>query len=201
MSDRRASEETTSGRGQAPAADAQPSADQAEAALQQRACAAAADWIAVANAWAGVRIAMPVLRFDLRGRAAGLAVYPRSRRHRASIRLNAALLRDHPREMIEQTVPHEVAHVVTRWLYGDRAKAHGREWRGVMHAFGKKPAVCHALPTVAARRMAYYPYRCACPEPRQLSAVRHRRVLAGRSSYRCIQCGANLAYTGGAASR
>lgn len=165
--------------------------------LQQRATAAVEQWTAAANAWADAAVPVPALRFDLRGRSAGLTVYPRRAPARALIRINADLLRDHPQEMIAETVPHEVAHAATRWIYGAAAKPHGAEWRALMQAFGKAPSVCHALPAQAARRVAYYPYRCACDQPCYLSAIRHRRAKAGRASYRCIRCGAELAYTGG----
>lgn len=175
------------------------SAARGEAATDLQRCAqdAAAHWVAVANERFGLRLAVPELRFDLRGRAAGQTVYPARRRGRAVIRINAALLRACPGEMLEETVPHEVAHAATRWIYGAAAKPHGAEWRALMQAFGKAPSVCHALPAQAARRVAYYPYRCACDQPCYLSAIRHRRAKAGRASYRCIRCGAELAYTGG----
>lgn len=188
-----------------PGTHARTGADRAEQALRRRAEAAVADWVAHANALLSAPAAgwidVPAVRFDLRGRAAGQTVYPRRRRESAVIRLNAALLTANPQDMIEETVPHEVAHVATWWLHGARVKPHGPEWRATMRAFGKTPTTCHALPAAPARRVTYHPYACACPRENYLSAIRHRRAQRNRQRYRCTRCGAELRYTGGPARR
>lgn len=145
-------------------------------------------------------VPVPEVRFDLRGRTAGLVVYQRERREPGVIRLNRELLRSHPREMLEETVPHEVAHVVARWLHGGRIKPHGPEWRSIMHAFGKQATACHAMRTRPARRVRYYAYACVCAGPQYLSVIRHRRSQRGRQQYQCRRCGQRLRYTQAAPS-
>lgn len=173
--------------------------------LEQQALTAVRYWIERANALRRPRgtaaTPEPALRFDLRGRAAGVTVYGTGRLERATIRLNAELLSNNPREMIDETVPHEVAHVAARWFHGDRIKPHGPEWRWLMHAFGKSATTCHQLPTRPARRVTYYPYDCGCPTPNYLSAIRHRRAQRGRRRYQCRRCGQWLRYNGGTAFR
>lgn len=172
--------------------------------LEEHALAEVRFWVMRANAILAPEnrsgMPLPTVRFDLRGRAAGMTVYGRGRRDRAAIRLNAELLSANPNDMIEETVPHEVAHVAARWFHGDRIKPHGPEWRSIMHSFGKRAATCHNLPARPARRLTYYPYDCGCPRPNYLSAIRHRRAQRGRQRYQCVRCGRQLRYTGGPAS-
>lgn len=172
--------------------------------LQERAVAAVRHWTARANevpAEAGsAPMPVPAVRFDLRGRAAGVTVYKRKRTDVGVIRLNAELLVTNPDDMLNETVPHEVAHAAARWFHGTRIKPHGWEWRAIMHAFGKQPSTCHDLPTRPARRVTYYPYVCACPAPNYLSAIRHGRVQRGQQRYQCVRCGSRLRYEGGSPS-
>lgn len=148
-------------------------------------------WVAIANKdlKRSEEIVLPAIRFDLSGACAGMAVSRRDAApyDRRLIRINADLLVDNPIEMIQQTVPHEVAHVVTSALWV-QARSHGREWKSVMQHFGKPPVACHSMDVTRARRGAQHPYRCACRDIHHLGAVRHKRVLSGRISYSCPRC-------------
>ena len=160
---------------------------------QARAVEATAHWIMRAREITGAsaaRLPVPAVRFDLRGRAAGQAILAR-RRGDCAIRINAALLASHPREMLAETVPHEVAHVVIHRLCGRRAKPHGAEWKALMRAFGVEPAPCHTLPAEPTRRLTRHRYRCRCDEPAWLTSIRHKRAQAG-TTYLCRQCGETL---------
>lgn len=183
--------------------DSSASAD-GNASLQDQAMAAARCWTARTNELlvtsGSAAMPLPRVRFDLRGRAAGQTVFKRRGWEPALVRLNAELLVANPDDMINETVPHEIAHAAARWFYGSRIKPHGREWRAIMHAFGKQATTCHELPTRPARRMMYYPYVCACPAPNYLSAIRHKRVQHGRQRYQCARCGSRLRYGGGSPS-
>ena len=151
--------------------------------------AAVAEWIARARAVTGAstrRLPVPDVRFDLRGRSAGQAVYAK-RSRRCHIRINAELLASHPQEMLDVTVPHEVAHVAIYRLYGMRAKPHGAEWKALMSAFGVAASACHNMTTTPARRLTRFRYRCGCAEPAWLTSIRHKRVLAG-TRYCCRRC-------------
>ena len=76
----------------------------------------------------------PEISFDLRGMAAGQANYRENK-----IRLNRELLKKHEIDFIEQTVPHEYAHLVAYRKFGKRIRPHGKEWRSVMLALGAEP--------------------------------------------------------------
>lgn len=140
------------------------------------------------------RLPVPDVRFDLRGRSAGQAVFAR-RSRQIHIRINAALLASHPTEMLDDTVPHEVAHVVIFRLYGRRAKPHGEEWKALMRAFGIDPRPCHTLPAEPTRQLKRFRYDCACEEPAMLTSIRHRRAQQG-TDYMCRRCGEKLRFVG-----
>lgn len=161
--------------------------------LQAKAGHRTAYWIDQARKILGSnarRLPVPEVRFDLRGRSAGQAVFARGSR-RCHIRLNAQLLISHPNEMLDETVPHEVAHVAIYCLYGRKAKPHGSEWKALMQAFGVDAAACHTLPTEPTRQLRRYRYICGCDEPAWLTSIRHRRAHSG-TEYRCRRCGKTL---------
>jgi SprT protein len=163
-------------------------------ALQDRATAAVAYWIARANRVAtrdyGIAIPVPEVRFDLQGATAGYALFPE--RGAPYLRLNRDLLERHPGEMIDQTVPHEVAHIVARRLHGWRAPAHGEEWRRVMDYFGKPAERTHSMAGQPVRKVRRFTYTCECPDfVHRITAVRHFRAERG-ARYACRQCGSRL---------
>lgn len=169
--------------------------------LQARTHAALRHWLARANELfaqeAGADFPCPRLAFDLRGRGAGMAVYqPRKRMAEPDlIRLNLRLLQEHPQEMIEETIPHELAHIVAHRLFGARIKPHGPQWRAVMLAFGKTPEVQHRMPVEPSRRLRRYRYFCACPAGVELTSIRHKRARRG-AAYLCRKCGQRLRWNG-----
>lgn len=155
-------------------------------------------WVSRAREITGAdvrRLPIPDLRFDLRGRAAGQTVF-RKRGQGCLIRVNEQLLQEHPGPMLQETVPHEVAHAVVYLLHGRRIKPHGAEWRAMMHAFGLPATVCHTLPAEPMRRLERFRYACGCSEPVWLTSIRHRRACSG-TAYRCRRCGEILKYSGG----
>src|SRR5699024_4629035 len=166
--------------------------------LQRRAEAAVARWIAQARellALSPRQLPLPHLRLDLRGRAAGQAVLSHRRGECDAIRLNAQLLATHPQEMIEVTVPHEVAHVAIHRCHNlsgaGRVRPHGPEWKALMAAFGVSAATCHNLPAAPTRRLRRFPYACGCAEIVWLTSIRHRRAKNG-TVYLCRRCGEQL---------
>lgn len=127
-----------------------------------------------------------IIRFDLTGKAAGMALFPS--RGTPVIRYNALLLAENRDDFLKRTVPHEVAHIVARRRFGKKIKPHGAEWRQVMHLFGAEASRCHNYDVSRSirRTLKRYPYRCDCTT-HQLSSIRHNRVKRGQI-YRCISC-------------
>lgn len=133
----------------------------------------------------------PIIRFDLTGTAAGQVLWRSG--ERPTLRFNLALARDHRQAFLDETVPHEVAHLVTLACHG-RTRPHGAEWRAVMAFFGLPQANrCHDFPIAAdqVRRQRRWPYACRC-RTHQLSTTRHRRAASGRAHYHCRHCGSLL---------
>ncbi len=134
----------------------------------------------------GIAIPEVSVRFDLRGGAAGQAVF--SRCGKIAVRYNRMLLQENGEEFLRRTVPHEVAHVVVRLLHGPRCRPHGREWQRVMAHFGAEAIRCHSfdIRRAATRRLRRFAYRCGCREF-ALTSIRHGRVQRGQV-YLCRDC-------------
>lgn len=145
-----------------------------------------ADCTARYNA-AGVRMAMPTVSFDLKGKTAGKAFLERNH-----VQLNAVLLTENAEEFIEQTVGHEVAHLATHARHGRKAQAHGSEWKQMMRLIGLEPLRCHSFDTSnSALSKATFRYLCGCRE-HMLTARRH--AMARRRGYGCKKCGKPLRF-------
>lgn len=131
-------------------------------------------------------VVAPVVVYDLEGHVAGIA------KGGKKIRLNLGLLND-PRyhdDMLNDTVPHEVAHIIVHQLYPG-ANSHGWEWTRVMNTLGVVANRCHDYETVAARTRARpYIYACGC-QLHYVTATIHRRIEKGRQYY-CQDCKGEL---------
>jgi SprT protein len=135
-------------------------------------------------------IVYPEIRFDLRGKTAGMVLFRAA--GNSVIRYNLPLLMRYGEEFINTTAPHEVAHLIARTLYGPRIKPHGIEWKRIMNLFNASPERCHDFDTeqTGGRKLRYFDYRCDCRDHR-LSAIRHNRIMQG-SVYLCKHCGSKL---------
>ncbi|BAO44656.1 SprT family zinc-dependent metalloprotease [Thiolapillus brandeum] len=144
-------------------------------------------WLEKASRLLGQSFEPPLLRFDLRGQAAG-----QYRSHpRPCIRYNLDLAALQFDAFLARTPGHEVAHyVIDQRFPNQRLRPHGPEWRDLMHGLGLDASRCHefSLEGVPTRRQRRHAYRCACRE-HELSSTRHNRVLRGQAEYRCRSCG------------
>jgi len=124
-------------------------------------------------------------RLDLKGRAAGQALFHRSS---CAIRYNPILIQQDITHFFHQTLPHEVAHIACRTLYGNTIKPHGKEWKNMMGFFNAPADRCHQLDTQTSTTKHYktIDYQCDC-QTHQLTRIRHNRILKGQS-YLCRQC-------------
>ena len=132
----------------------------------------------------------PYVRFDLRGESAGQALLVKHQ-----LRFNPVLLQENKAHFIEQTVAHEVAHLIAHELFGQRIRAHGKEWQAIMsEVFGLPADRCHTYDTQRSSRKPWL-YQCHCKESAiiPLSTVRHNRALKG-AIYRCTRCKSPLRF-------
>ena len=135
------------------------------------------------------------IRFDLRGRSAGMYrvtgsghIFSGSKRR--EIRYNSHIFAKYFQDNYTTTVPHEVAHYVSDLIYGlKNIRPHGKEWKAIMQAFGADDSVTadYDLAGIPQRRQTYHAYRCACRQ-HQLSATRHNRIRRRRGRYYCQHC-------------
>lgn len=144
----------------------------------------------------GARIAVEScdVSYDVRGVAAGWARYrglDSGGRVRVSMAFNARILYHNVEEFIEQTVAHEVAHVIDFALRGE--SAHDKRWKRIMRALGARPERLHSFEAGVkkTRKVKRYAYHCACRDI-ELSSIRHNRVVKGEQIYRCKLCGCDL---------
>jgi SprT protein len=140
-----------------------------------------------AAGWLNVTMPRTEIRFDLRGTSAGQARVGGV--GAALIRYNPTLLQLHPQQFIENTVAHEVAHVVAYVRNGPGIRPHGPEWKSVMRRFGVEPSRCHGydVSRLRTRSLQRFTYRCGCGT-HEISSIRHNRVRTHGTVYICRHC-------------
>ena len=140
-----------------------------------------------------IRLPGAVIDFSLRGRCAGQARVERG--GATLLRLNLTLLKENLADFLEQTIPHEVAHLVVNWQSRQKSKRprpHGSEWQLVMqNCYGLQPARCHTYRTTPARIVPRNVlYRCGCREHR-LTGIMHKRLSQSHQAL-CKSCRTRL---------
>lgn len=103
----------------------------------------------------------------------------------------------------DQTVTHEVAHIVTTWrrvfLHGLSHQksgpwsAHGSQWVRAMRAIGRPPERCSSMAAEVAhivkpaRKVTKFKMSCGCPEGHLVTSVIKNKMARG-FTYRCRKC-------------
>jgi predicted SprT family Zn-dependent metalloprotease len=153
---------------------------------------------------AGFVFELPTLSFDLRGRAAGKAIF-RARGAKVPlpsphVAFNAVLLIENPETLIGEIVGHEVAHIAVRAKFGSSARAHGAEWAATMRTLGLEPKRLHALDVTNSQvTLATYLYRCSCRtrlfSQRKHNMAQRKSPTSGASrTYTCKACDGQVTY-------
>lgn len=93
---------------------------------------------------------VPSLEFTTHGNTAGWAHYRENK-----VRLNPTYCMSHLQDMLEDTVPHELAHILAYQIYGENCH-HDWRWKDAYKLLtGKTPSRCHDYGDVkSASRMA-----------------------------------------------
>jgi SprT protein len=142
---------------------------------------------------------LPFLKFKTKGRCTGRARWNHITKE-CEIDINPVLLNENVEYVVNQTVPHEVAHIVAFMAYG-RVKAHGWEWQRVMRLFGKTPNRCHQLDTETVRSLRKPREKkprvfvnCLCPGCGKKLIITQNQANKMRKgfSYRHPACGSRL---------
>lgn len=130
----------------------------------------------------GVDLGAAQLRFDLRGRAAGMALFVPMQ-----IRYNLVIASLDLEVFLKATVPHEVAHLAAYGLYGGKVRPHGVEWQAICRDLGGDGRRCHQYDVPPVRQVRRFLYACAC-QTVNLSIIRVNRMGRRRVRYFCKRC-------------
>lgn len=146
--------------------------------LRQQAEAAVRQAEERARNFYGIKLPEAVIDFTLRGRCAGQARVERN--GETCLRINQQLLAENLDNFLQQTIPHEVAHLVVNWQVRtkrQRPRPHGPEWQTIMqNCFGLEPQRCHSYQTTPARIVPRpFLYSCNCRE-HLLTSIMHNRI-------------------------
>lgn len=132
---------------------------------------------------------------DLRGRAAGKIEFHHAWRNRISrirIRFNLEAARLSPEHMLNDVIPHEVAHLVVFLTYrAKRVQPHGEEWQQICRQLGGSAEVTHQLQLERVRRHRRWLYRDSQGQEHILTTVRHNRLQKG-GRYQVSASGAKI---------
>lgn len=119
------------------------------------------------------------LSFDIKGGIAGQAHLNVRREYR--VRLNSLLLHDNFDEMLNQTLPHEMAHIIAFDKHGD--VGHGNIWKNVMRGMGLRPDRTHRYNMSKVRKHTLY---CNC-RTHHVSTRMYNLVAKGQHR-KCMAC-------------
>lgn len=104
-----------------------------------------------------------------------------------TIKLNNRLLSknlDH----LEQTVAHELAHLIAVQLHGLKASGHGHAWQNVMRTLGYSPDRTHKLDCTGLQRKHTIKGHVICKcMIHALKSKRYNRIVMG-AKFVCLKC-------------
>ena len=132
----------------------------------------------------------PKIIYDLKGTTAGQAFY-----YENKLRLNSVALKNYRDHFIDQTVGHEVAHLVAFQKNGGDIKPHGYEWRNIMRMYNLPPSRCHSYDLPSARKITRHNYICeSCGKKTPLTTFKHNQWLKGKRAFSCRPCGGKVVW-------
>jgi len=150
----------------------------------------------------GVDLNMPQVEFSHKmTNTAGMAYYRKNQ-----IVLSAPLMANNFDEMVNVTVPHELAHLATQAIYpeahrsfdeyGRRQKRepHGPRWKEIMGVLGADDSRTHSMKVVERKRVQYEYHCVRCEKKYRIGAKRHKTQLAHNNKYYRCKCGADITY-------
>lgn len=162
-------------------------------------------FIDMANEKYDMDMPYPTIMYKVRGTCGGKAHL-----REWAVNFNEGLLVDNLSEYLNQTVPHEVAHLVDFRKHGIQYKrtrrgpvqvAHGATFYKIMRDFGVKEKRTHSMDVSKVkqtRKTTKYVYTCTCGAEVTLGAIRHKKTGfdgVARYRHRCNTVG-KLTYTG-----
>jgi len=149
--------------------------------------------VKLANDLYGINMPSPKVEFINRGTKGGSAHY-----HKHLVMFNEILARENS-DTFENTVKHEVAHLVAFKVYGEIGKGHGRHFKSVFIRLGGNGKRTHSY-DVSSVKQKYtsrrYEYSCKCQGKKfYLSPLKHKQLVLGTKTWFCPKC-RTLSFTG-----
>ena len=123
------------------------------------------------------------------------------------VSLNEYFLETETEDMLNNTIPHELAHIVTDKFYPYARQAHGPEFKLVMETiFETMPTRCHSYDLkqlkdtgiIRTRKKVARPYlyKCGCDKPHNLTANIHKKIQNYFQKRICRTCNELIIYVG-----
>lgn len=142
-----------------------------------------------------VKIHRPKILFEKRGTVAAVA-----NSDNWYININPVLLNENTDDFIENTVPHEVAHLACDKIYPEQRHSrnlHGPQWKEMMGILGAKVETFHTYDVTNSREpRTNTSYRYACTKCRKTFDVgvrRHTQLIVNPASFWHTACGEGTA--------
>lgn len=128
------------------------------------------------------------IRFDLKGRAAGMAGADGIHRITREVfglylRFNVEAIRKNWDEMVKQTIPHEVAHLVAYSFPVLGAKNHNWKWAQIDRALGGTGERCHNMELTPGRQTSRYVYKDSLGREMTVGPKHHAALQRGKYAY------------------
>ena len=119
------------------------------------------------------------IRYTTKGKAAGMASVERhTGNHVLTFSLEA--LQKHPNHLLNDTVPHEIAHLVC-YVNPRLGRNHNPGWKRVCRQLGGNGERCHTLTLTPAKVMRKYKYVASCGTEVEVGAKHHKQILRGNT--------------------
>jgi len=132
-----------------------------------------------------------IFDFTLKGLTAGQAWYNQNR-----LRYNYEIAQNNLTEFLNDTVPHEVCHMVARMI-NKYDKPHGKTWKRLMMELGYTPSRCHNFASEKSRQTKKYIYQCVnCGKTFNIGSNKHGKIQSKTNNYCCGVCKKGIYYTG-----
>lgn len=134
------------------------------------------------------------LNFDKKGTTAGTASWYRDGSYSLDFNLELAMLNQ--QETLNQTVPHEVSHILDYWMHpgGMGSSHHGDNWKYIMaFVYGLRPDRCHSMDVSSVKRVEPRIHKLGCSSCGKNYWITTRQH--NKSIWSC-KCGKQLVYLG-----
>lgn len=123
---------------------------------------------------------LPIV-FVAKGNNAGMARFRRNSQNGSviyNLEFNIDAIMKNWDDMVNDTIPHEIAHIVDFAIHG-RSDGHGKKWKRIAHSLGCTGKRTHDYSLEKARVTTKYVYRATCGNETKVGPKVHRKIQTG----------------------